>query len=160
MMPEKSNLVNKWVIIGAAITAVAVLLYVSIFLADKNYTNISQATPLAQITVLAAGEIPTPDIRLLEITSTPTKIFVDLNGGITATDYVKIEGTAGSGLRIRSGPGLNTDTVFIANESDVYIVIDGPVDMDGLIWWKLATPYDENRQGWAAADYLTKIVSD
>jgi hypothetical protein len=46
---------------------------------------------------------------------------------------------------------------FVANESEVFQVIDGPVKKDNLIWWKLVTPYDQARQGWAAADYLSLI---
>lgn len=159
-MTENYRLINKWVLIGALVTAIVILLYGALFLTGKSYSNFSQNTPLAQVTVLAAGEIPTPDIRLLEITPTPTAGAVETSKGITVGDYVKIEGTSGSGLRIRSGPGLSTDTVFVANESDVYIVIEGPSEIDGLLWWKVKTPYDENRQGWAAADYLTRIISE
>lgn len=156
-MKTKSKLVNRWVLIGASIIAAAILLYIAILLAGSNYSKYAQTTPLAQITVLAAGEIPTPDIRLLEITSTPTQSETKVSNGIAIGDYVKIEGTAGSGLRIRSGPGLNTDTVFVANESDVYVVLEGPEKVDDLVWWKLTTPYDDTRQGWAAADYLSRI---
>jgi len=36
-------------------------------------------------------------------------------------------------------------------------VIDGPVEADNITWYQLVAPYDENRQGWASAEYLVKI---
>jgi hypothetical protein len=157
-MKKHSRLVNKWVLLGAALIAVVVLFYAFILFSGTNYSENSHVTPIAQITVLAAGSIPTTDIQLLELTATPTQSSTESYNGISIGDYVIIQGTEGSGLRIRMNPGLSSDTEFVANESDVYIVIEGPSELDGLIWWKLATPYDENRQGWAAADYLSAVT--
>ncbi len=73
--------------------------------------------------------------------------------------YVQISGTDGEGLRIRSAPGLNSDTVFFGGESEVFIVRDGSQVADGYTWWYLVAPYDETRAGWAAADFLAVVPS-
>jgi hypothetical protein len=107
--------------------------------------------------VLPADSIPTVNTDLLIITPTSTSPPQPEIDGVGVQKFVKIEGTGGVGLRIRKEPGTSTDVVFLANESEVFIVIGGPVEKDSIIWWQLTTPYDESRNGWASADYLTMI---
>src|SRR6185295_7335206 len=64
---------------------------------------------------------------------------------ITIGGYVQINGTEGDGLRIRSSPGLNSETVFRGEEAEVFVVKDGPQSADGYTWWYLVAPYDETR---------------
>jgi hypothetical protein len=70
---------------------------------------------------------------------------------------VQINGTEGQGLRIRAEPGLGGVFQFLAYDSEVFVVQDGPREVDGYVWWYLVAPYDETRVGWAAADFLTYI---
>jgi hypothetical protein len=94
---------------------------------------------------------PAIDPSLVTPTLAPNTI------GISA--YVQISGTEGEGLRVRSAPGLNGDTVFFGDESEVFVVKDGPQTADGHTWWYLVAPYDEARAGWAAADFLAVVPS-
>jgi hypothetical protein len=73
--------------------------------------------------------------------------------------YVQITGTEGQGLRIRASAGLTADTVFRGEESEVFLVKDGPQTADGYTWWYLVAPYDETRAGWSAADFLAVVPS-
>ena len=86
-------------------------------------------------------------------TITPTTI----PGAIATGSYVKIKGTQGQGLRIRSGPGLNSDQLFLGYDEEVFVVKDGPRNADGYFWYQLVAPYDSTRTGWAASDFLTII---
>lgn len=78
-------------------------------------------------------------------------------GGIQIGAYVQVTGTNGAGLRIRSSAGLNASINFYGMDSEVFLVKDGPEEADGFTWWFLVAPYDENRNGWAASDYLSLI---
>ncbi len=71
--------------------------------------------------------------------------------------YVQISGTGTDGLRIRSAPGLNSNTVFRGEESEVFLVKDGPQEADGYVWWYLVASYDETRAGWGAGQFLAVI---
>jgi hypothetical protein len=73
--------------------------------------------------------------------------------------YVQITGTGADGLRIRSAPGLNSNTVFRGEESETFLVKDGPQEADGYTWWYLVASYDETRAGWAAGDFLAVVPS-
>jgi hypothetical protein len=78
-------------------------------------------------------------------------------GQIAVGRYVQISGTEGAGLRLRAAPGLDGTPLFLGFDTEVFEVRDGPQVADGYTWWFIVSPYDENRSGWAAADYLEVI---
>ena len=90
-------------------------------------------------------------------TATSDRVGAPLPGVIGIGTSVQISGTEGSGLNIRTQPGLGTDIRFVALDSEVFEVRDGPQVVDGFTWWYLVTPLDESRSGWAAADYLSLV---
>jgi hypothetical protein len=96
----------------------------------------------------APTQTPTPDAN-----QTPTPV----PGQIGIDGYVQIAGTQGQGLRIRSNPGLQGEFLFLGLDSEVFIVRDGPVELDGYTWWYLTAPYDDLRAGWAASSFLEYI---
>jgi len=108
----------------------------------------------ADVTMIPAptgtsGAPPTPTIDPFASPTSPA--------GIAIGNYVQITGTEGQGLRIRREPGLGGEFQFLAYDSEVFVVQDGPREVDGYVWWYLTAPYDETRVGWAAADFLTYI---
>jgi hypothetical protein len=73
---------------------------------------------------------------------------------------VQISGTDGSGLNIRDQAGLGGTVRFVALDGEVFEVRDGPVEADDFTWWYLVTPLDENRSGWAAANFLSLVMPE
>ena len=151
------QLFNRWVILGAILLAGLLLLITAITI---GFTSPLQASDVgfapADLTVIPASTStsnapPTATIDPFAPTAVPT--------GIAIGNYVQITGTDGEGLRIRSEPGLNGTPDFLGFDSEVFIVRDGPREVDGYIWWYLVAPYDETRAGWAASDFLTYIPS-
>jgi hypothetical protein len=53
--------------------------------------------------------------------------------------------------------GLEGVVRFLAIESEVFQVTDGPREVDGYTWWYLTAPSDGTVQGWAVANYLAVI---
>ncbi len=78
-------------------------------------------------------------------------------GQISLGGYVQISGTEGQGLRIRTDPGLQGEFLFLGLDSEVFVIRDGPVELDGYSWWYLTAPYDELRAGWAASSFLEYV---
>ncbi|MDY6873349.1 MAG: SH3 domain-containing protein [Chloroflexota bacterium] len=93
-------------------------------------------------------------------TPTATSVFFLPDGVVGVGAYVQVAGTQGAGLRMRSGPGLDGEVNFTALDSEVFLVIDGPVEADGYTWWHLEAPYDQTRNGWSAGDFLTPIEEE
>lgn len=148
---------NRWVILGAMLVAGLLLLITAItigFTSPLQSSNVGFVP--ADLTVIPASTStsnapPTATIDPFAPTPVPT--------GIAIGNYVQITGTDGEGLRIRSEPGLNGTPVFLGYDSEVFIIQDGPREVDGYVWWYLVAPYDATRVGWAAADFLSYIPS-
>ena len=149
---------NKFTIIGGVVITLVLALYAFLLLTGTQFKDAGNSTPVAALTVIPAGAIPTQDLSLLVQTPTPTLVpeVVDQKG-IGIGKYVQITGTGGAGLRFREGAGTTFTTKFLANESEVFKVIGGPVTADDIAWYQLVAPYDEARQGWASAEYLVII---
>ena len=150
------SLWNIWTIFGALAIAGCLLL---VTLISIGWTRPRQAGDQgfvpADLTIIApptATINPTP-------TGTPSGTTTPPAGQIGVGAYVQISGTEGSGLRIRSAPGLNSNTVFRGEEAETFQVKDGPQQADGYTWWYLVAPYDNTRAGWAAADFLSVVPS-
>jgi len=149
------QLFNKWVILGALVLAGMLTLITAIVigLTSARQTSDVGFAP-ADLTVIPAptgtsGAPPTPTVDPFASPTSPA--------GIAVNNYVQITGTEGQGLRIRAEPGLDGSFQFLAYDSEVFIVQDGPREVDGYVWWHLVAPYDETRVGWAAADFLTYV---
>lgn len=148
---------NRWVIFGS-IGLAGVLLIVTLiiigwtsprFTPDVGFAPADLTMIPAPTHTPAATTVPTFDPNL--VTPTLEANTVGIGG------YVQITGTEGEGLRIRSAPGLNGETVFRGEEAEVFVVKDGPQSADGYTWWYLVAPYDDTRAGWAAADFLAVV---
>jgi len=156
---NQRNLINVWTILGAfACTGV---LLVATWIGIQTMHPHQSSTPGFAAANLTVIPLPTPTIPI----PTPT-INPGLSASLTAqpnqiaiNTYVKINGTGTDGLRIRSDPGLNSNTVFRGEDSETFLVKDGPQQADGYTWWYLVAPYDSTRAGWAAANYLAVVPS-
>lgn len=75
-------------------------------------------------------------------------------GDLRLGGLVEIKGTEGDGLRLREQPNLGANIRFVALESEVFELQDGPRQQDGYAWWFLVNPYDTSKRGWGVSNYL------
>jgi hypothetical protein len=158
--PWWKDFLNIWVILGGLVIAgifIALFWGMLVFFRPKPG---AAPVPTAEVVLISAPTL-TPVIVLPDIppTKTPTAqpISQGTGGPIAVGTYVQISGTGGDGLRLRADPGKSGALKFLGAESEVFQVKDGPRSVDGLEWWYLVAPYDANRNGWAAADFLAVI---
>jgi hypothetical protein len=114
----------------------------------------------AALTIIPA---PTSTPRPLPATTTPLPFAAMSSpspapGQIGIGVYVQVA-TGGDTLHIRAEPGLGNEPLFMAFDSEVFLVTKGPQQADGYTWWYLTASYDASRAGWAAQDFLTVIPS-
>lgn len=160
LKPSIKSIFNPITIVTAVILLIgmASIVFVILFFGRNQTTSTSS---LAEMTLVPAPTLtPKPIDPTRTPTPTPTSIFFLPEGVIGVGIYVQVTGTGGAGLRMRGEPGLNSSINFSAMDSEVFLVIDGPVTADGYTWWHLEAPYDQNRNGWSAADFLTPIKED
>ncbi len=150
---QPPSLLNFWTIAGALMVAGCLLL---VTLLAIGWMRPRQPGELgfvpADVTVIAASTATPSPAPTATPPGTP-----GANGQMAIGAFVQITGTEGAGLRIRSAPGLNSDTVFRGEEAETFKITDGPQEADGYTWWHVVAPYDETRAGWAASEFLTVV---
>jgi len=105
--------------------------------------------------LMNSGTIPPfslqgPTLAPVAISPTPENIAVGKTVITTAED---------SGVNVRSAAGIQNERLFVADNGETFTVVDGPTQADGLTWWKIESPTDSSRTGWAAASFLELAVS-
>jgi len=112
------------------------------------------------------GPSPTPVIWTVTPKPTPTPAppptetlapTPTVSPDIAVGRYVRVSGTEGAGISLRQDPDINSPRMDIGYEGEVFIVLDGPQQMSGYVWWLLVHPDDEGRRGWAAGNYLEPV---
>jgi len=145
------TLITGLILLFGLILGAAIILFLG-----RNPSQAGYATPV--VTKIAAPtQTPISPTPTLTPSPVPTTIVVLPEGVIGVGIYVQVSGTDGAGLRMRGAPGLDGTVNFTAMDSEAFLVIDGPVEADGYIWWHLEAPYDQTRNGWSAGDFLTPI---
>ena len=117
------------------------------FLSDGNPPSQSlnaESTAIPQLAATATIALPTP----IPSPSLPP-------GNLTIGAIVTVVGVGNSGLNIRSDPGMAGTLRFLAYDDDTFVLVDGPQNADGLVWWRIEDPNDPSRYGWAARNYLS-----
>lgn len=155
----KSDIINRWVILGALFIASA-LLVISLLI-GFGFTVPQTESPDLQIAEITTIPGPTSTPRIAaEPTHDPAMgTATPLPGEIALYGYVQIGNTEGEGLRLRDAPTLNGEALFLGFDAEVFQIVDGPQQADGYTWWYLIAPYDETRTGWAAEAFLEAIPS-
>jgi hypothetical protein len=148
------NDILKPVIIGIALALAATCMLAGLSLVLKTRLINIETYRKPVITKLAVPSI-TPTISIPTLNAEATQSIP--SDELAIGRYVQISGTGNIGLRIRQTPGIDGTQKFIAMEKELFIIKDGPVEKDEFTWWLLVASYDENRQGWAAGQYLTVV---
>lgn len=155
MIEKIKNLFTRQVIIGGILLALAlcglvlvlqagIFPYVSI---ESNQRAIVNLTPVSTDTL--SNATPVPVLSSPEAETLPGVVSI----GMT----VQVNGTGQDGLRMRANPGTDHTVMFLANEGELFTIIDGPMIKDSLIWWKLQAQDNAQKEGWSVQDYLSAV---
>ena len=160
MFKSLRNWLNGKVILGAMVFALCVFTVLLGILWSAKAKAITQAPATAMLNIIEALiETPTALVRTATPTTTPfSSQQAPLPGGeISIGDYVQVSGTGGDGLRLHATAGVSSEADYVALDSEVFLVKDGPSDADGYTWWLLQDPYTNNAVGWGVSNYLSVI---
>ena len=149
-----------WAGLGVMLGVLALIVLIAFgYFTRQARAATSPATPiLVLITAPTASiTVPPPTATVeLSYTSTPSPP-TEVDGSLSPGRLVEVFGTEGDGLRLRDNTGLDSKIVFLAVESEVFELREGPVDKDGYEWWFLVNPYNLDKTGWAVSTYLRAI---
>ncbi len=115
----------------------------------------------------AVGSVPTAILRVTSFQPTTTisaneqtaisgtsEVETAIPGVFAINMRVRVSDTGGEGLKIHKEPNIESDTLTIATENSLWIIIDGPTINESRIWWKIQAQ-DSGTEGWAVQDYLS-----
>jgi hypothetical protein len=153
---------TPWVLLGAVVIALIFLSVTVMMILATRAAPAPKGLPTAALYVIPAptDTLPAPTTAP-QPTPTPTSEVPPPPppGVIAVGSFVEVTGTGVVGLRMHETPGLDSQTLFLGMDAEVFKITDGPKDVDGYTWWHLVAPYDEQRQGWAVANYLSVIAN-
>jgi hypothetical protein len=118
--------------------------------------------------VTLTGPTPTPivwtptsaSVPAASLTPPPTETAEPtptVSPDIAIGRYVRVMGTGGYGLSLRSGPGENYTRMDVALDGEVFVVVDGPAVAAGSEWWKVRDLENEEREWWAIGNFLEPV---
>ena len=151
---------DPWILLGAvgfglALSATTLAL---LWLTRSNAAPILDATAAITVISLPTSTPSTPDpTQTPLVTQAATGLPPPPPENISIDAYVQVTGTGGDGLRLRTDPGLNSDVRMLGLEGEVFLVQEGPEEVDGYSWWYLVGPFDETRRGWAVANFMAVV---
>jgi hypothetical protein len=148
------NLLSLKVILGAIFFAICIFMVLLGLLWSAKTKKIVEipATALLNIIEAATETVPAPTL----VASSPQQTSMP-GAEIKIGDYVQVNGTGGDGLRLHATAGMSGEVKYIAIDTEVFIVKEGPIDADGYVWWLLQDPYTNDSVGWGVADYLSIV---
>lgn len=105
------------------------------------------ATPIPSATPI----IPTPtSIPTLTPSPTPDRLIApdEIIGGF----FAQVANTDDVGVNFRNGFGRSNELISVLDEGTIGLVIDGPVEEDGFIWWRIEL--EDGVRGWLVEQFL------
>ena len=151
---------DPWLVFGAIGFGVLLLVATLLLL---NWTRTPQAPSLEQTAMITIIPLSTATDLPPTITPTPetppesTGLPNPPAGDVAIGAYVQVTGTGGEGLRLREGPGLDRQVRILAAEEELFLVVDGPQQVDNYTWWYLEGPNDNTRHGWAVSNFVRVV---
>ncbi len=136
----------------------AVVLIGAAYLIFRSQTERAEPTQAASeyLVTLLPAPTETPTTLIPTVLPTPTRQEVSIlpPGTIVQGVYVKVVGTEGLGLRMRSSASTSGEINFLAMDDEAFKIIDGPIVKDGYTWWQCEALLDKTRSGWAVEEFL------
>jgi hypothetical protein len=146
-----------WTIVGAVLLGFALFAGAVTLLLSIPPGAAPASTGVAIVTVIPAPTRTNPGPADTPVPAATPTLPPPPGGTIALGSLVQVAGTGGDGLRLRVDPGLEEEVRFLGIEAEVFQVVDGPVELDGFVWYLLTAPIDETRRGWAVSNYLVTV---
>lgn len=90
-----------------------------------------------------------PSLQALEPTNSASTPVVTLipQEGLTPGDTIMVAGTVNN-RNMRTGPGLNFQIIEALPANIVMVILEGPVETEGVQWWRVAHYSESTSEGW------------
>ena len=142
-----------------SVLIIGMMIFVGLFLyfaiRGTNLAGMDEGAERSLLTVIPAPTL-TPTVYATKVPQTLDIHYVS-EDGLSVGMTVAVYDTGDTGLSVRPQPGLGGYLNFVAYEGERFVIVDGPDSRNDYIWWKLESPDDPDRTGWAVSDYLKAV---
>ena len=114
----------------------------------QNTLPAAETTSTRQILPAPATFTPTP----LLVTTPTTERAVESTSGLGIGGKVKVKGTSGQGLNMRSGAGTGHARIKTLPEGSELEIIGGPKEANDYTWWQVRD--EAGTSGWVVSEFL------
>ena len=159
-------------ILGVIVLVILLWFWIASFLGDDdNDPNDAASGTTTALPTLASTPAETPDTGATPSPPGPAPTATTPGTGGTAvptatedtggpTDIylgatVEVANTDGTGVNVRETASTSSAILTVFLDGTQSLVIDGPVEAEGFIWWQVTG--NEVAAGWIVADYLVVI---
>lgn len=155
---KNERIIRPWVVISGVVIGIILLVITCLSVVLFRTQPSSPENPTAVVRYIPAPTATqTPSAQNSEMQATATSLAPGEN--LSLGSRVRVEGTGGSGLRLRSTAGLNGKIEYLIHDGEELIIDDGPKEIDGYTWWHVKSSTNSTISGWAVADYMVNIQS-
>ncbi len=144
------------IIIFAVMIFVGLVVFFVVRLTPDSGSQDPSFQEKALLTVIPAPTV-TPTVYATKEPQTLDIHYVS-EDGLSIGTYVEVYDTGDTGLSVRPQPGTGGYLNFVAPEGERFTIVDGPDSKNDYIWWKLESPNDPERSGWAVSEYLKPVL--
>jgi hypothetical protein len=154
-VPKRSHPLLVWVLGGLVLLVALIVcgLWALYLLRDQLAAPIPTSAPI----ILTPTAAPTVAITPTPVPTQVSEPTPTISPDVAIGRYVKVVGTSGYGLSLRSGPGENYTRMDVALEGEVFIVVDGPTVAGDAEWWKIQDRENVAREWWAVGNFLEPV---
>lgn len=153
---KNERIIRPWVVISGLVISIILLTITCLSVVLFRTVTSSAVDPTAVVRYIPAPtstQTPLPQNSETQATATTLPPGENLSLGIS----IRVEGTGGNGLRLRSTAGLSGQIVYLVKDGEDLIIDDGPKEIDGYTWWHVKSLTDSKISGWGVADYMINI---
>ena len=140
------------------VLVLAVLGFWGVYLLREQWAELGP-TPTYVIWTPTPAPTPVATSTPVPPTVAPTEVLPTVSPGVVIGGFVKVSGTEGTGVSLRSGPGANYPRMDVGLEGELFLVVSGPASAGDAQWWELRDPENESRQYWAVANFLEPVAN-
>jgi len=149
-----------WFGLGLVVTLIAIAIAYNVaatFLA-RSPLDVGPLEPTIIVLTAPPSPMPTATRQTILPTAVPTFTPIPTPDNAIAPEeltigfYAQVANTEGTGVRVRGGPSVNNISLLVAPEGTVVLILDGPTESDGFLWWQVQL--EDDTEGWAVGDFL------
>ncbi len=153
---KEVHVIRPWVLLSGFVIGVVLLGLTCLLMVVFRPDSSQSLSPTAVVRVIPAPTMtPTISAQSPELSSSETTLSPGQN--LEKGRHIRVVGTGGDGLRLRSSAGLAGEIKFLIKDGEELIIDDGPQEEDGYTWWHVQLLTDETVSGWGVSEYMEAI---